>query len=159
MVKRDVKISKTHSFFLFGARATGKSTLLEKEFPRDQALWIDLLYPATEDRFSRNPDQLRHVIAAAKASSWVVIDEIQKVPELLNVIHSLSKNPSLHFALTGSSARKLKRGGRQPPCGAGLQICLSSVHPPRIRPPVSPRRCSAIWGLAGHFFSAARGAW
>lgn len=110
MFKREVRLSNTHSFFLFGARATGKSTLIEQNFPPNEALWIDLLNPEMEDRLSSNPMLLKEMVAAAVSKKWIVIDEIQKIPALLDVIHSLSKDKSLKFVLTGSSARKLKRG-------------------------------------------------
>lgn len=128
MFKRLVKISKTHSFFLFGARSTGKSTLLEEHFPPDKALWVDLLNPDLEDRLSRNPEHLKEMVSASK-HTWIVIDEIQKIPELLNVIHSLSKNKNLHFALTGSSARKLKRGGANLLAGRAFNyVCHPLTH-------------------------------
>jgi uncharacterized protein len=131
MFERIVKLSKTHSFFLFGARATGKSTLLEKHFPRSKTLWVDLLDPELEERLSMNPKLLEEMIAASKRrnDTWVVIDEIQKIPELLNVIHSLSKDKTLHFALTGSSARKLKRGGANLLAGRAFNyVCHPLTH-------------------------------
>ncbi|HCU24010.1 MAG TPA: ATPase, partial [Deltaproteobacteria bacterium] len=74
-------------------------------------LWIDFLDPLQEDLFTRNPQELAAQIQAkGKNLSWVVLDEIQKVPKLLNVVHQLIESTPLKFALTGSSARKLKRG-------------------------------------------------
>lgn len=109
MVKRLVKISKSHSFFLFGARGTGKSTLLQAEFSEEESLFIDLLDPVVAERLEQNPNELIHIINGSTKKKWIIIDEIQKNPNLLDVVHSLSKNKNLHFALTGSSARKLKR--------------------------------------------------
>lgn len=111
MFKRNVKISKSHSFFLFGARATGKSTLIKQAFSEDEALWVDLLNPEVEDLLYKSPNELAAMIEAHPKKKWIVIDEIQKNPKLLDVVHSLSKNKELKFVLTGSSARKLKRGG------------------------------------------------
>jgi len=128
MFTRLVKLSKTHSFFLFGARSTGKSTLLEQKLPRDSTLWIDLLDPELEDRLSRRPSALKDIIQASP-HRWVVIDEIQKIPELLDVIHSLSKDKSRNFALTGSSARKLKRGGANLLAGRAFHyVCHPLTH-------------------------------
>jgi len=130
MFKRIVKLSKTHSFFLFGARATGKSTLIEEHFPaQKKALWVDLLDPELEERLSNQPLFLKAMIEAAPQQHWVVIDEIQKVPELLNVVHSLSKIKTLKFALTGSSARKLKRGGANLLAGRAFNyVCHPLLH-------------------------------
>src|SRR5262249_29615596 len=112
MFRRILNISKKKSFFLFGARATGKSTLLRGLFPDDQATWIDLLSPSLERRLARRPEELLDLCAAAERQGhrWVVLDEIQRVPRLLDVVHQMDSRSPLRFALTGSSARKLKRG-------------------------------------------------
>lgn len=97
-------------FFLFGPRGTGKSTWLRRALPR--AAWIDLLAPAEHRLYAARPERLRELAAAQPAGSDIVIDEIQRVPELLTVVHQLMEEPqSPRFALTGSSARKLKRTG------------------------------------------------
>ncbi|MBF0196570.1 MAG: ATP-binding protein [Planctomycetes bacterium] len=109
MVKRSLNVLKSNSFFLFGARGTGKSTLLKHYFVSDSVIWINLLDPEQEDRFSRRPQELAELIAAReKETTWVVIDEIQKVPKLLDVVHNAIEEYGVLFALTGSSARKLK---------------------------------------------------
>lgn len=110
LFQRIVKLSKSHSFFLFGARATGKSTLLKAEFPTESCLYIDLLDPLMDERLANNPQELIAIIKAHPDKKWIIIDEIQKIPKLLDVVHQLSANKSIKFALTGSSARKLKRG-------------------------------------------------
>jgi len=111
MFKRLLNPIKSNSFFLFGARGTGKSTFLREFFRAEQTLWIDLLDPMQEDLFARNPGELTaRAMEKGKKYSWVVLDEVQKVPKLLNIVHHLIENSSLKFALTGSSARKLKRG-------------------------------------------------
>lgn len=99
------------SFFLFGPRGTGKSTCLKEHFP--DAYWIDLLDPESFRFFSAMPEKLREILEeSAKTSKLIVIDEIQKVPELLDVIHSLiEEKKDYRFILTGSSARKLKKQG------------------------------------------------
>ncbi len=101
---------RSSSFFLFGARGTGKSTLLEEMFRSEKTLWIDLLDPEQENRYAIRPGELRDQLAAAGDNlDWVVIDEVQKVPKLLDVVHSSIEKLHCRFALTGSSARKLKR--------------------------------------------------
>lgn len=97
------------SFFLFGPRGTGKSTWLRAL--RDTAVWVDLLDPETFRRFQARPERLLERIAAQPEAVNVVIDEVQKVPALLDVVHSLVEGERpLRFILTGSSARKLRRG-------------------------------------------------
>lgn len=98
------------SAFLWGARKTGKSTYLKLAFP--DSLYFDLLKNETLVSFSRAPELFREVILGREAY-WpypIIVDEVQKVPPLLNEIHWLIENTSCQFILCGSSARKLKRG-------------------------------------------------
>src|SRR5690349_16718835 len=112
MRPRLLQLPKNQHLFLFGARNTGKSTLIKSTFSSREALIIDLLDPREEDRFARNPEELAHIIAALpKTINHIIIDEIQKLPKLLNVIHSLIETYDKYFIMTGSSARKLKYGG------------------------------------------------
>src|SRR3990167_9986251 len=111
-IKRLLKIHKNQTLFLFGARGVGKSTYVRDELNAESTLWIDLLDPVEEDRFARNPNELKALVLALPASvTHVVIDEIQKLPKLLDVVHSLIESTNKHFILTGSSARRLKYGG------------------------------------------------
>ena len=111
MINRHLKPAANRSFFLFGARGTGKSTFLREYFANQEVLWIDLLLPEVEDRYASRPQVLAEQIAARPdPSGWVVVDEVQKVPKLLDVVHSQIEARGTRFALTGSSARKLKRG-------------------------------------------------
>jgi len=96
------------SFFLWGPRQTGKSTLLREYYP--DATWIDLLKADEYRRYIQHPEWLRQELLAEQSNGLVVIDEIQKVPMLLDEVHWLIENQRFHFALCGSSARKLKRG-------------------------------------------------
>ena len=94
----------TLSFFLFGPRGTGKSTWLQKHF-QSNAIMIDLLKPDVYRSLSAYPERLREIIHANSDKSVVIIDEVQKLPELLSVIHSLiEENKKLQFVLTGSSS-------------------------------------------------------
>ncbi|MBU0504536.1 AAA family ATPase [bacterium] len=111
MFKRIILPIKSNSFFLFGARGTGKSTFLKHYFQKEKTLWFDLLDFDTEDSLQRNPQAFAQEIEAKKNKvSWVVVDEVQKIPALLNLVHKLIETTKIKFALTGSSARKLKRG-------------------------------------------------
>lgn len=98
-----------HSFFLFGPRGTGKSTWLRQAFPT--AHWIDLLDTALYLQLSRNPQLLTERVEALESGRWVVVDEVQRLPILLDQVHDLIARHEnrYRFALSGSSARKLKR--------------------------------------------------
>jgi uncharacterized protein len=93
--------------FLFGPRGTGKSTFLKQQFPN--ALWIDLLKPESLRAYRARPEQLEELILGNPQKKDIIIDEIQRVPELLSLVHRLIEMKLGHrFILTGSSARKLK---------------------------------------------------
>ncbi len=96
---------------MFGARGTGKSTFIREQFPMENPWVLDLLDPEVEDYYAREPKRLElEFLQRKKKPDWVVIDEVQKVPRLLNVVHRLIELKRAKFVLTGSSARKLKRG-------------------------------------------------
>lgn len=97
------------SHFLFGPRGTGKSSLIKHDLG-DEALVIDLLHSETHMRLMSNPSELESMIEF-DPKPFIVIDEIQRVPELLNEVHRLIEDKQIRFLLTGSSARKLKRQG------------------------------------------------
>jgi len=98
----------TETFFLWGPRQTGKTTLLQAAYP--DALWIDLLKADEYRRYVQNPELLRGELAARPTVRQVVIDEVQKVPQLLDEAHWLHERRGIRLALCGSSARKVKRG-------------------------------------------------
>lgn len=100
----------SETFFLWGPRQAGKSTLLRGCYP--DAYWVDLLKSEVFRRYLDHPEYLRQELAAAAPLSGrqIVIDEVQKVPALLDEVHWLIENRGLHFALCGSSARKVRRG-------------------------------------------------
>jgi len=97
------------SFFLFGPRATGKSTLIKRQLS-ETATVIDLLDSRFYLRLLGSPHDLESIIASGHKTEIVVIDEIQRIPELLNEVHRLIEDKKITFLLTGSSARKLRRG-------------------------------------------------
>lgn len=108
MFQRELNLIKSSSFFLLGARGTGKTSLLKQEFVGTDNLWIDLLQAIEERRYSDNPDRLTEELTRHRPE-WVIIDEVQKVPRILDVVHKEIKEKKNKFALTGSSARKLRR--------------------------------------------------
>lgn len=123
-IPRCFKVPK-QSFFLFGPRGTGKSTLLRALWK--DALWVDLLEPDVFRSYSARPERLRELVEANPKARVVVIDEIQKCPDLLPMVHSLiEKRKSLQFVLTGSSARKLKRSGVDLLAG---RVIKKTLHP------------------------------
>lgn len=113
------------SFFLFGPRGTGKTTWLRQTFP--EALWLDLLDPQQQRAYLARPERLREWVDAHPWARDVVIDEIQKVPALLDVVHQLIEaKRGLRFILTGSSARKLRRDSTNLLAGRLLRV---EMHP------------------------------
>lgn len=113
------------SFFIFGPRGTGKSTWVHMQY--SDALWIDLLDPETLRNYVAKPERLFDLIAANPTKFVVVLDEIQKVPTLLSVVHSLiEEKRNIKFILSGSSARKLKRTNADLLGGRALRCVL---HP------------------------------
>ena len=108
MFKRLLTAPKHQSFFLFGPRGTGKTTWLKKEFPN--ALYIDLLESQLYRNLLADPGRLESMIPR-DTKNWVILDEVQKVPALLDEVHRLIENRGIKFILTGSSARKLKKQG------------------------------------------------
>lgn len=97
------------AFFLFGPRGTGKSTWIRSHF--GNALLVNLLQPENAVRFERDPALLRAQVLARAKSDWIVVDEVQRAPPLLDEVHYLIEEQGYRrFALTGSSARKLRRG-------------------------------------------------
>jgi len=125
MVTKRVLKELEGSFFLFGPRGTGKSTWLQTTLPN--ALRVDLLDPASQRQFQARPERLRELVAGQPGMRDVVIDEIQKAPTLLDVIHQMVEaDRSLRFILTGSSARKLRRGSANLLAGRLVQ---AEMHP------------------------------
>ncbi|MBR5374341.1 MAG: ATP-binding protein [Paludibacteraceae bacterium] len=124
MIERILKIEdvQTDSVFLWGARQTGKSTLLVNLFP--DATYIDLLRLDTFERLRRNPSLLREDLQSKQPGDIVIIDEVQKLPDLLNEVQWLIVRKDIHFILSGSSARKLKRYGTNLLGGRALRCRL-----------------------------------
>lgn len=111
MFPRLRQLTKKHSFFLFGPRGSGKSTLLKDRFDPSYCIWFDLLDSQIEEQFFHDPGQLHALVKALPNKiTHIVIDEVQKIPKLLDEVHRLIEETDKVFLLTGSSARKLKRG-------------------------------------------------
>ena len=127
MYQRLLNPPLSNSFFLFGPRGSGKSTLLSKLFSGKNAMWVDLLMPELELEYSQRPSLLlERWNATTPKPEWIVIDEVQKVPSLLDVVHTGIEKHNIKFALTGSSARKLKRGASNLLAGRAFVL---NLHP------------------------------
>ena len=126
MYKRifDIENKLDEGMFLFGARQTGKSTLLKERFKG--VIYYDLLNPSIRRAFKTNPNTLWEALQDKPAGTIVIVDEIQKVPELLDVVHSLMVDKGLFFILSGSSSRKLKRSGANT---LGGRAILETLYP------------------------------
>src|SRR4030042_1289697 len=123
MYSRIIKYPDNKSFFLFGPRGTGKTTWVKQAFPN--AVYIDLLESRIFNDLLADPQRLENFIPI-NFKDWIIIDEVQKIPELLNEVHRLIEKNKYKFILTGSSARKLRRKGPNLLAGRALNY---SMHP------------------------------
>lgn len=128
MTPRILTLPTDESLFLFGPRGVGKTTYMKNLEWFKNSIYINLLQAKNENRFLRNPDELAEIVQASSTTiQHIIIDEIQKVPKLLDIVHDLIESPdtNTHFILTGSSARKLKRDGANLLAGRAFVYNLS----------------------------------
>lgn len=134
-----------YSFFLFGPRATGKTTWLRNHY--SEALWKNLLLDGDYLPLLSNPAGLTAEVLASPSGSWVVVDEVQKVPALLNEIHNLISlyGSRYHFVMSGSSARKLRRLDVNLLAGRAIERQFFFLLIPQSSPliPNSTRHCGS----------------
>jgi uncharacterized protein len=123
MYSRIISTPKNKSFFLFGPRGTGKTTWVQKSFA--DAIYVDLLESRVFNELLADPQRIENYIPE-NFNDWIIIDEIQKVPFLLDEVHRLIENKKLKFILTGSSARKLRKKGQNLLAGRALTCYM---HP------------------------------
>jgi predicted AAA+ superfamily ATPase len=123
MYSRLIQAPKAKSFFLFGPRGTGKTTWVKSVFK--DGLYLDLLEAELFNDLLANPQRLENLIPK-DFNDWIILDEVQRVPDLLNEVHRLIEKWKYKFILTGSSARKLKRKGPNLLAGRALTYFL---HP------------------------------
>lgn len=129
MYTRSLKPQK-HSFFLLGPRGVGKSTWLYHHFPK--AKWINLLDEALYQSYLEDISLFYQELELLKPHSWVIVDEIQRMPQLLNEVHRLIEVKKLKFALTGSSARKLRRSGVNLLAGRAYRYFMYPLTPKEL---------------------------
>jgi predicted AAA+ superfamily ATPase len=118
------------SFFLFGPRGVGKSFWLRRKLPG--VLTFDLLHTATQLELTRDPSLLEARIGPQKEGTWIWVDEVQKVPALLDEVHRLMELKRWRFALSGSSARKLFRQGADLLAGRAVTRRMESLARPEL---------------------------
>ena len=112
MIKRLINLSKSNSFFIFGPRGVGKTTYLQARYQDNKALYINLLDPQTYDEFLLRKERFIALINSNdNKDKLVIIDEVQKLPQLLDYVHLEIQKSKRQFILTGSSSRKLKQQG------------------------------------------------
>ena len=152
MIPRLLQLPDDESFFLFGPRGVGKTTLLKHLPWFPQALYINLLQSGEEQRFSRNPDELALIVKALpKEVKHIIIDEVQKIPKLLDIVHDLIETTSKKFILTGSSVRKLKHGGANLLAGRAFVYHLYPFSYLEIAQPFNLINCLS-WGMLPKIF-------
>ncbi len=123
-IRRFMRTEK-QSYFLLGPRGTGKSTFIKKEHPN--AVYVDLLLPDVFRNYVAHPERLRELVHALTGEKTVIVDEVQKAPQLLEVVHSLIEEKlGIQFIMTGSSARKLRKAGVNLLAGRAL---MKHMHP------------------------------
>lgn len=121
----DLPLNNHDSLFLFGPRGTGKTNWLKTHLTPEKYVYLDLLDSVTFRELHAYPERLRTMVEPG-FTGWIVIDEVQKIPELLDEVHRLIEHENKRFILTGSSARKLKRAGVNLLAGRALRY---HMHP------------------------------
>lgn len=127
MFKRlfNLPLDKKDSLFVFGPRGTGKTNWIKTHLSSTESIYIDLLEPLTFRTLQANPETLKNRLKPG-FTGWIIIDEVQRIPELLDEVHRLIEHEHQRFILTGSSARTLKRKGVNLLAGRALQY---HMHP------------------------------
>jgi predicted AAA+ superfamily ATPase len=133
------------SFFLLGVRGVGKSTWIRHVLP--EAVRIDLLDASLHHDLLVDPAAFASMLRGLRRGSWVVVDEVQRLPELLNEVHRFIENSGLRFALLGSSARQLKGGGANLLAGRALWKTLFPLTPHELGPDFELTKVLAVGAI------------
>lgn len=157
MFRRNVPLpaAPLESFFLWGPRQTGKSTLLRSLYP--EAVWLDLLKTDEQIRYASRPALLREELEAVPPGLLVVIDEVQKAPGLLDEVHWLVENRGRVFALSGSSARKVRRSHANLLGGRAVRFEMFGLTSEEVGPAFDLVRALNHGFLPRHYLSEAPG--
>ena len=130
MIYRRLARVPEQSFFLLGMRGVGKSTWARQALP--DALRLDLLDEALFTDLLADPSLFRQLLSGAGPGEWVVVDEVQRIPSLLNEVHRMIEERDVRFALLGSSARKLKTAGTNLLAGRALRKAMHPLTPAEL---------------------------
>jgi predicted AAA+ superfamily ATPase len=153
MFNRLIHLPESSSFFLFGPRGSGKTHFLKTHFAGSKVLYLDLLDPETFQTLSLRPKSLiDRLEELPRIVRWVVLDEVQKIPSLLDIVHQQIEIGRYKFALTGSSARKLKHGGANLLAGRAFVYHLYPLTAHEIGPAFSLPN-ALRWGTLPRVFS------
>ena len=150
MYTRTLNVPNNESFFLFGPRGTGKTTWIKVNLPN--ALVFDFLDSDTYTSLLARPKRLGEMIPSSW-DHWVVLDEVQRVPQILHEVHRLIESRGLRFAITGSSARKLKRGEADLLAGRALTLSMFPLTAEELGPDFNLRH-ALLYGHLPSTFAA-----
>jgi predicted AAA+ superfamily ATPase len=154
MIPRLLQAPK-QSFFLLGPRGTGKSTWLRAAFP--DAHTVDLLSEERYQRLLANPGLFADELRAVSPAKWVIVDEVQRLPNLLNEVHRFMEEKRLRFVLCGSSARKLRKGDVNLLAGRALRRFMHPFVPEELGASFDFEEALRFGSLPVAWDSAARG--
>jgi len=154
MIPRLCNLSKSNSFFLFGPRGTGKTTLIRNQFPNENAVYVNLLDNALMDQLLLDSTRFIDLIDSAENRlKSVIIDEVQKMPQLLNIAHTQIQERKRQFILTGSSSRKLKQAGANLLAGRAWLYHLYPLNTAEMKDDFDLKKALEFGGLPEAFLS------
>ena len=154
MIPRLCNLSKSNSFFLFGPRGTGKTTLIRNQFPNENAVYVNLLDNTLMDQLLLDSTRFIDLIDSAENRlKSVIIDEVQKMPQLLNIAHTQIQERKRQFILTGTSSRKLKQAGANLLAGRAWLYHLYPLNTAEMKDDFDLKKALEFGGLPEAFLS------
>ena len=154
MLPRLCNLSKSNSFFLFGPRGPGKTTLIRSQFSDQQAVYVNLLDNSLMDQLLLDATRFIDIIDSPEnRAKSVIIDEVQKLPQLLNVAHTQIQERKRQFILTGSSSRKLKQAGANLLAGRAWLYHLYPLNTAEMQDAFDLKKALEFGGLPDAFLS------
>jgi len=154
MIPRLCNLSKSNSFFLFGPRGTGKTTLIRSQFSDQQAVYVNLLDNTLMDQLLLDATRFIDIIDSPEnRAKSVIIDEVQKLPQLLNIAHTQIQERKRQFILTGSSSRKLKQAGANLLAGRAWLYHLYPLNTAEMQDAFDLKKALEFGGLPDAFLS------
>ena len=154
MIPRLCNLSKSNSFFLSGPRGTGKTTLIRSQFSDQRAVYVNLLDNTIMDQLLLDATRFIDIIDSPEnRAKSVIIDEVQKLPQLLNIAHTQIQERKRQFILTGSSSRKLKQAGANLLAGRAWLYHLYPLNTAEMQDAFDLKRALEFGGLPDAFLS------